>query len=463
MKLLTAGKNWAGVGLIAIAMGLAGCNGGSSDSSSIGSSDGATSDASRFKVAGPLDAVQTPVDQLLGQVAGGLAGTPLEGTVDCVNKAVVGSTLDILDSVTKAVQAAGTGNPGAAFSSVATDVQGSLMQLSQDLPAVLSSLAGGNCSGNMAAGNPLAGTPLAPLGDALRPVLAQIQGKIAQAQLSGEDLDLSTVSGLLTQLNTAVQGGLSLVPEQATTAPVVGGLLVTLGTTLNDLDQTVQALGNYDSANTSLGISITVNHLLSNVLTQVVPVAFIEEQAGQGPIFSSQINNAITQVGSALYTGLQPATDVVLSQVLDQQLAVVLDPVENTILPTLLGPITDALAGVSGGSGGPSITGTPLDAFLAPITSVLGGATAGGNGQVVTGTPLDLLLGPIAGVLGGAGGTAGSCPLAGTPLEATCDIVGGLMAQLPAGGPTSPLELTNTLTSVLSGLGLGGLLGGLGA
>jgi hypothetical protein len=293
---------------------------------------------------------------------------------------------------------------------------------------VLTGLAGEGCSTTgtsttASASNPLAGTPLAPLGDALAPVLAAFPTSDGAAG----DLQLTTLSDLVSQLNMAFQQGLAMVPAEAQTAPVAGGLFTTLSNALNNLDGTLQVVAVYDADAASIAVTHTVDRLLKDVLTEVIPVKFIEEQAGQGPIVSSQIEAGIAQVTAALAQGLNPALNAILEQGLNAALTPLMNPIENTLLPAILGPITDALAGglpgVGSGTAGP--TGTPLDTVLGPILDALGGGlpTAGAPG--LTGTPLDLILAPLTDAIGTNG--VGACPLAATPLDPLCGVVDGLI------------------------------------
>ncbi len=381
-------------------------------------------------VTGPLDAVQTPLsEQVFGQLVGAASGTPLEGTLDCAGQAVVIDIIDVLDSIALALTtAAETQDPAAAFDSAAANIQFSAEELAKDLPGALTALAGDDCNGGSDDGgdgsagsdNPLAGTPLAPLGDALAPVLSQFPTGGGE---EGEDLDLQSLSALFHQLSLAFRSGLAQIPAEAATAPVFGGLLTTLDTAFADLDVTLLNLGVYDGEMTAEALEVTLNHLLINVLTEVVPVNFFEAQAGQVGTFSGPITDGVNQLTAALGDNLLDAALPPLTDALDNPLAVLLDPIENTLLPALLGPITDGIAsalgggGTGGDAGGP--TGTPLDLLLGPITDALGGGLGGGGGDGPTGTPLDIILGPL---LAAGGGTGGACPFAGTPLEPACAI-----------------------------------------
>mgnify|MGYP000636900396 CR=1 FL=1 len=451
---------------------LSGCGGGSSSSDNSILNNDAPSPQQNTSVQdgveGPLDMLQEPLSaSVLTQLEAALAGTPLAGVIDCVDQAVVIDLLDVVDSLALALTQAPLGDPAASFEEAAGNIQASLNELAVDLPNLLVALTGGDCSsgdtggGGFAGldGNPLSGTPLEPLGAALAPVLS-----LLATNNPDQDLDLTTLSNLVSTLNEAFQEGLAqslaLDPTgQIESAPVLGGLLSTLSTTLNDLDNTMQSAGVYDAEGTTAGIETTLNNLLVNVLTQVVPISFIEAQAGQDGLFSSQIENGVMMITSQLSAGLNTILDPLFATAMEGPLTSLLNPIENTLLPALLGPISDALIG--GGSGGAGITGTPLDAVLdpvlGPLTSLLGGGLGGGGGSTgPTGTPLDLLLGPLADAINGGG--VGACPVAGSPLEPLCPVVDGLLGALSADPSGDPLAILTGLVNTL----LGGLLGGLG-
>ena len=197
---------------------LSACGGSSRSDSTSPTPQGGDGRVTTQDVSGPLDPVQ---DQLSGGVL-------------CANQVVTYDVLDIADSVLAQLQEAASG--GGAQPDPAA-LAASLQSLVVDLTGLLGSLGGvgDNCLTSSltldqisAGGNPLAGTPLEPLGAALAPVLAQIAGALDAADGSGEDLQLTTVSTLVSQLNTALHSGLSQIPAEARGAPVVGGILTTL-------------------------------------------------------------------------------------------------------------------------------------------------------------------------------------------------------------------------------------------
>lgn len=390
---------------------LSACGGGSSRSDSVSptpqSGDGILTTKS---VDGPLDPVQAQLSEgVFMPLAAALSATPLESVVLCADQLVAQDVLDIADSVLAQLQEAASGGGAPDPAALAA----SLQSLVVDLTGLLGSLGGVGDScltrsltlGQIAAGgNPLAGTPLEPLGAALAPVLAQIAGTLDDAEGSGEDLQLSTVSALVSQLNAALQSGLGQIPAEARGAPVVGGILTTLSIALDDTDDLVAAVAAYNAAGTEVELRNTLYDTLVNVATQVVPLAFLEEQAGQPGVISDPIKAAAAQFSGTLASALGQVTTPVLSDVLADAAEPVLDPIENQVLPAIVGPIVDALAGGLGGGGSP-LAGTPLDAVVGTLITTLTGLLGGGG---LGGLPI-----------------GGACPLAGVPLlSVLCTLTG---------------------------------------
>jgi len=392
---------------------LVGCGGGG------GSSGGSNTTAARNDVAGPLDTVQGPLSsQVLDPLAAAVAGTPLQGVVGCLDQAVVNDVVDVVDAIAVGVQP-GASNPAAALNATAANVQAELGDLVSDLQGLLTSLAGGaGCNGSASpiaiGSNPLAGTPLASLGTQLLPVLNSLQ-----TQLNGSggavpsQLSLSQLTGLLGQLNQAFSGGLALVPPQAASAPVVGPALDLVSQALADLQVTLAAAAAGNPSTAATGVTNTVQNLLDNLLTKVIPLSTIETTSGQPGAVTAPIQSAIDQLTAALGGGLGSLPTGALGNSLMLPSNGLFNPFDASVLPLLLDPITSAIGGGTGGSGVGGVTGTPLDGVLNTITGVLSGG--------VGGDPLTSLLGSLLGSTPGAGGT---CPLTGTPLAGLCGILG---------------------------------------
>lgn len=372
-----------------------GCGGSSSSTPSGGSGGGGTT--ARNDVVGPLDAVQQPVSsQVLAPLADATAGTPLAGVVSCVDQIVVGDTLDIVDSLAAQADA---GAPD--FEASAALVQAELTNLVADLQTLLTSLAGGTgCSGSTipAPGgfgtNPLAGTPLEDFGATLLSVLQTAQGQLG----GGGTPDLGALSTVVAQLAAGYQTALAQVPAEGSSAPIVGPTLTLIGTALDDLTTTVAAAESADAGATSLAVSQTVDHLLSSLLLEVVPITTLENQAGQTGALSGPIADAIDQLTSLIAGGFGDLGGAGLPTEVEGLLSLLTDPGTGTdptgLLTGLLDEITAALgSGDTGALPIPDVGGGSLDTALAELTTLL--ASAGDAG------PLGDLVDTVIGLLGG--------------------------------------------------------------
>ncbi|MDD3762425.1 MAG: hypothetical protein PHP86_03940 [Nevskiales bacterium] len=380
---------------------LAGCGGGGGSDSSTNTptpsgNDGTVTVAS---VSGPLDPLQDQVSTgVFDPLSTSVKDTPLESVVQCADQVVNQDVLDIADSVLVSLQAAATGG------SLQPDPQAvaeSLRAMVANMAQLLQALAadGTTCLSTTLSADQLAdlasvldGTPLAPLGDQLAPVLQQIIATIGGSGPVDGDLQLSTLATLVAQLNNALQFALAQIPAEAYDAPIVGGTLTTLSTALNDTTNLLYAVLTYDAATTNTALQTLLNNTVGNLLTNVVPLTTLEEQAGQPGALSGPILTATTQLAAAIGGAVGTILDPTFNQVLDGALAPVLDPIENEILPTIIGPIIDAIGGLGqGGDPTGPLSGTPL----APITN---------------------LLTSVLGTIGLGGGNTGSCPFANLPL-----------------------------------------------
>ncbi len=402
---------------------IAGCNGGSSSSSGSGpaptpppQNNSTVADG----VAGPLDEIQNPLsDTVFEPITSSAAGTPLQVTLDCARQAVVVDLVDVLDSIALALmQGAETQDPAAAFESASDNIQFSLGELAHDLPGALGAVTGDDCNtpdsdAGEGSDNPLAGTPLEPLGAALAPVIDQFPSSEEEPGDGGEDpdgnppMDLTTLAVLVNQLAIAFNSGVSQIPAEAQQAPIFGGVLTTLGDGLSDLAITLYFVSIYNGDAAAGALENTLNTLLVNVLTNIVPVNYVEAEAGQEGALSGPITDGVDQLTSALGENLLAAALPQITDALGGNSASLLAPFEDTLLPSLLAPITDALP--AGGDDSSS----PLDLILGPLTDALSG---GGSASEPTGTPLDALLGPLFDL------TGNTCPFADTPLAPSCTL-----------------------------------------
>lgn len=406
-------RNFVAVTLLGAGLVLSACSG---SGSSAGGNTPPPPDSSGndnlvvARVAGPLDPVQDQVStQVFAALAAAAAGSPLEAVIRCADETVTYNVLDIGDTVLTQLQASLLSGGGVPMSPDPAALTAALGSLAANLTQLLESLAGlgQGCTANLlaldriqAGANPLAGTPLAPLGAALMPVLAQIAAAVNHSDNAGTDLQLASVANLIGQLNIALQNGLAQVPPQAYEAPVAGAVLTTLSDALNDTSSLLGAVLVYDGAATGAQLQNLLENTLVNLLTGVVPVRDLENQAGQPGLISGQVEAAAAQLSALLGQVVGTVATPVLSNLLGSALSPVLDPIENELLPTLLGPLSDALAGVgSGGSSNP----------LAPVLGVV---------QTVIGT----LVGGLGNGLGIGGGT---CPFANLPLlSVLCSLTG---------------------------------------
>lgn len=384
---------------------LTACGGGGSS----GGAPSATAPTPRTTVTGPLDVLQQPLSsEVLGALADGFAGSPLEGVLICADRAVVGDTLDVVDAVLVGLQPAPGQNPQVALTDAIGQAQEALAQLTLDLQGLLAVIGGEARCGTattrpaLLVSNPLAGTALAPLGSALLPALGT-----AQAALSGGDRSAGELAALLGTLQAAFEQGLATLPPEAREAPVVGALLTTAARSLDDLAVLLAAVQAQNLDGTRAAAAATVEHLLAGLSTEVVPLRTIETAGGQPGLVSSALLAGagslatVIRDGAGTPEGLNPA-------VLGPVLQALLVPLTQEILPALLAPFSGLLDNLPGAEPGP--TGTLLDPLLNPLADLLG---ADGSNPLVT------LLGEL---LGGSGDS--DCVFANTPLTSLCELLG---------------------------------------
>jgi hypothetical protein len=346
----------------------------------------------------------------------GPTGTPLD--------LALAPLVDGLDTLLVALQDGAEGTPAAAAVDPIVD----------GLNALLAVLKGGDSGGG---DNPLTD------------VLAQLQEQLAGLAGGGdggdggdtgsEDLDLIPLTDVLSTVTDAIskaigQGRTLLTSTAGSEVPVIGGLLLTLETTLADAGTLLNAVGSYDGIATNAAVESLAENLLGNVLTQVIPLELIGNETGQD--FAGPIRDGIGQGVSALGDVTVLLIDPLLSGILDDAASPLLDPIEGVIAQLLaaspvdlgdtlsggLDQLVSALTDLSGDGGGDGAN--PLDALLGGLAA-LGGDEPAGDGP--TGTPLDLLLGALvdndpSGQLGGL-------------LGQISDGLLGLFAQLQALAP----------------------------
>ncbi len=362
--------------------------------------------AAQYNVAGPMDAVQAPMSSTaFGQLEAATEGTPLKALLVCADRAINHDALDFADTIANALQsaaAAGSSDP-AAIAGTAAQLNASVNQLANDVQGLLNALAatGGGCGANglpvgaLAGTNPLAGTPLAPLGTELQSVLFTIRN----AHNAGSVLSLGQLSSLVGDLSSQFSAGIAgvntLAPDLGAT-PMISGVLVSVQQTLADLDGLMQAITLLDSAAVKASLNALLDNALANQLTRVVPLRFVELQAGQAGVLSTPVLVGTADVADLFTTTLGTVfTTQALKNALAGELDTVLDPIATEVLPVLSTQIVAALFNAETATGP---TGTPLDLGLGALSTMLG--PVGGAGQ-----PVDTLLSLIAGsVQSGAGG-----------------------------------------------------------
>ncbi len=325
-------------------------------------------------VAGPLDAVQDPLSQsVLGPLAGVVGGTVLEPVIESADKIIVQDLLDIVDLLTLGLQDAAATQDPSALSDTAADIQTQLLQLVNDIDGLLAALASGT-GGNPEASNPLASTPLEPLGNALSLILDPARNYLKPS--AGNKLQLNQLAEVASLLNQQFLSGMVQLPSDAKDAAVIGGVLSSISSGLADLTSTLSAAATLNASATTAQIQSMVDHLLVNVLTEVVPLRLLEQQAGGSGALTDQIASGSEQVSAVLGNGIGHLLTPVLTQELGNSLAMLLEPIEADVLPTVLGAINDVIDGIFGGGGG-GFTGTELGGLIGVVGDVIGSTPVG--------------------------------------------------------------------------------------
>lgn len=356
---------------IATATMLAACGGGGGGGPNNGGGNG---NGGSTEVSGPLDTVQNAVsDTVISPLATAAAGTPLQGVLLCADAAVNRNILDIADAFGNGLQ-----NPGTLSAVTPEEAQAAVAALVANLSGLLNSLAGAaGCSGAAGGGslvpetNPLAGTPLAALGSALLPALSAAQQQLLGASGSSP-LSATQLASILAQLSNAFADGLDALPDEVTSAPVVGGLLATVDNALTQL-KTISLLGASGASATQIASAFQalVQGVLSDLLTQVLPVADLQNAAGGGA--SSDLLTTLRDAVASLTAGLagNPTGGLPSNPLGGSAFAPLSDLVEQfvSLLPNFLG---------QAGSGS-----SPLDLANGPIRNLISSLLApltGGTG-----------------------------------------------------------------------------------
>lgn len=357
---------------IAAATMLAACGGGGGGSDSGGGNGNGNGGST--EVSGQLDTVQNAVSNtVISPLATAAAGTPLQGVLLCADAAVNKNILDIADAFGNGLQ-----NPSTLSSVTPEEAQAAVAALVANLSGLLNSLSGAaGCSGAAGGGslvpgsNPLAGTPLAALGTALLPALTSAQQQLLGASNSSP-LSATQLASILSQLSNAFATGLDTLPPQVTSAPVVGGVLVTVDNALAQL-KTISMLGASGASTTQIASAFQalVQGVLSDLLTEVLPVADLQNAAGGGA--SANLLTTLRNAVASLTAGLagNPTGGLPSNPLGGNAFAPLSDLVEQfvSLLPNFLG---------QAGSGS-----SPLDLANGPIRNLISSLLApltGGNG-----------------------------------------------------------------------------------
>lgn len=408
------GRNRLAAAALAFAtLSLAACGGGGSSGGPVGSTP--TTDPTA-RVAGPLDPVQTQLEgALLNPLANALAGTPLSGVVDCANELVNYKVLDTVDVLASALALSAnpsdlTALPQTLDPAVLTERVRAIafdtaqLLLSLNGTGTFCATLGNSVSGNAGAqqllsgSNPLAGTPFEALGAVVGPAIGQLLNATGGAR-PDSDLPLASLLSAYQQFNTAVQTGLALLPADAQNAPVVGGVLLTVGDALDDLGGVFTGLSTFNPTTLQTGLTTLLSGIAGNLTTNLLPLGSLEGGLGQPDALSGLNALAVGDFGSTL-AGLISGGSAIPSLTSLGLLGDVLAPLQSTVLAPIISLLSLELGSnplAPGGTSGDLLTGT----LLAPV--------------------IDVVSGVVGGLLGSTGGGGGSVPCLNLPL------LGGLL------------------------------------
>jgi hypothetical protein len=343
-----------------IAAGCGGGNGANSDPPASGTS---------VSVNGPFtDTENTLSTDVMGQLELATAGTPLQGVLVCADDVANHNVLDILNSLVTGLE-----NPNTLASTTPAQVQALLGEIVTNLGGLLNALAGKSGCGPTTTApvtNPLGGTPLSPLGAALLPVLQQLQTALQASASSPNTTTIQDVAQLLDQLNSTLKYALSLLPSNVTSQPILGGVLMLLGDAVSNLDKSVDALAANDNTGFQNGVQGLLNDLLDDLLTQVVPLSYLENAAGKPGALTTTIKGAVSTLSSVIAVALGRGLSALQSALSNNPVNSLLGTVDQ-LLTKILNPL---VAGVN------SVTGGTLEAVLAAVGSTLQ-ALLGGSGK----------------------------------------------------------------------------------
>jgi hypothetical protein len=355
-----------------------GCGGNSGSAGTSTAPGSTTTTPQSTTIAGPLDTVQSAVtNSVIGPLVGATQGTPLADVLRCGNSVLTQNALDVADAF-----ANGLANPSTLISTTPVQAQAALGALVSNLSGLLASLGSTTvlatpaCTGfsggtiGVPTTNPLAGTPLAALGAALLPALTSAQQQLA-AGAGGTTavLGATQLASILSMLNTAFNQGLSQLPSSVTSAPIVGGVLVSVQSALTQLTTIANAAASGASATAiAADLQALAQSVLNNLLTTVLPVGTLQGAAG-----GTATANLVTtlQAAVAALTG---------SLSTNPTMALPVNPLGAAGFSSLAGLVSQlqsslptALLGTAGN--------TPLTSALGAIQTLLNSLLATGTGN----------------------------------------------------------------------------------
>lgn len=391
-------------GLIAAAsIGLAACGGGGSSGATGGGSATQPATDPVARTSGPLDPVQSTLESsVFNPLANAVAGTPLAGVVDCGNEIINREVLDTVDTLAGALALSADPTDLTALQLDPELLTQRIRALAFDVTQLVMSLNGAGTAcltqGNSAVfdnadalaflngENPLSGTPFESFAATLSPALAQLFAATGGAQPDG-DLSANALIGAYQQFNTAVQGAFAMLPAQIQDAPVVGGVLAGVGTSLGDLEAVLSLLAVFDATGVQDGLTTLLSNLARNVTVGLVPLDMLDGLLGESGSFTTLNSDAITDfstlVPAQLFGGTAGSSPLALIQG-------VLDPVAIPVLGPILDQLTSTLGSnpLGGGLNGDLLSNTPLAPVVDVIQDVLTGllgsvpGTEGGSGEL---------------------------------------------------------------------------------
>lgn len=386
---------------------VSGCGGGGGGG---GESPGPPAVETRSTVAGPLDAMQLPMNhQVIDPLAAAVAQSPLAGVVECVRELAIGDFLDIADSLSLALVEGGA-NPVAALAATSTELHAEVDDLVDDLRGLVASLsATGDCGDSgavearAAATDPLADSAFAPLVDVLLPALNAAQQSLDRAPGSG--LSLGQLANVLSSLSAAMTATNLAMPAGAAEAPIIGAALILVEQSIGNAQVAIAAAASGNVAGTRTAVSTLVEGVVGGLLVDVVPITRLEIGSSWHGLISAPLLATVHAMVVDLESGLlQSDSASEFGGLVDAAMAQWVGPFHQDLLPLIFDPIRVA---IDNGAGGSARTGTVLDPVLGQVSGVVDTAS------------MQNLLGSVIGSVGD------DCPLHGTVLAGLCGVFEG--------------------------------------